>query len=57
MNNWDFVVWMLAFPALNDLVEVVKYKWGKPTQCRSDLAGAVALVGLSIWFGVGALLY
>lgn len=57
MDNLVFILWVLFFPFFTALRDVIEYKYGKRIDSSANVDALASIIRLSIWGGVGSLLY
>ena len=57
MKHLSFVIWMLFFPALMSITEMLTYRYGRRAEYSDGVRALSALIDLLIWFIVGSALF
>ena len=58
MKNLVFLIWMILFPIIDDVLNIVRFKLNVPMKKYTDTTeGIAALIQILVWLIVGALLY
>ena len=58
MNHLDFVIWMIFYPAVDSVVEILRHKYGERREPSDiQIRGIAALIQMFIWAFVGYQLF
>lgn len=57
MKHLDFIVWICVFPLADAITEAIQWRYSDRKKDTDFVRGFTALIKITIWVGVGILLW